>query len=135
MNKTLDTPYVYYELHDDDMLFATYKKDIKITLEAAKEIVKARLAFTMNRPVVNLVYNAGVISFDKQARDYLASDAGVEGIIAGAIIQKQYSPVGVFFINFYLSVAKPKVPARFFLKKEAALSWLEKQRAIFRNRK
>jgi hypothetical protein len=129
MQKTLDTPYVYYELQDD-LLIGIYKKNLKITLAIAKEIVETRLKFTDNQPVLALAYNAGVVRFDKAARDFLASDEGVKGVIAGAVVQENFYPVGVFFINFYLSVAKPKVPARFFTTKQGAIRWLQKFRKL-----
>jgi|SRR5687768_14926381 len=125
MHKFLDTLYVHYELQDD-LLIGTYKKGLKISLEMAKEIVKTRLEFTGHKPVVALVYNQGVVSMDKDARDFLASEEGVRGFIAGAIVLD--SPVGSFLGNFYLSVSKPKIPARIFSNKEAALKWLQQFR-------
>jgi len=125
MAKFLDTSYVYLELHDD-LLIGTYKKGLKINLEIAKEIVKARLEFTDHKPKLTLALNQGVVSMDKKARDYLSSDEGVRGVIAGAIVLD--SPVGSFLGNFYLSVSKPKVPARIFTKREDAIKWLSKFR-------
>ena len=125
MEKVLDTAYVRYEL-DGDLLIGWYKKGLKITLPVAKEVVKTRLEFTEYKPVVALVYNLGVISFNKEARDYLASDEGVKCIVAGAILID--SPVGSFFGNFYLAVSKPKIPSRIFSRKEAAMKWLSKYR-------
>ena len=125
MEKVLDTAYVRYEL-DDDLLIGWYKKGLKITLPVAKEVVKTRLEFTNYKPVVALVYNLGVISFNKEARDYLASDEGVRCIIAGAIVLD--SPVGSFFGNFYIAVSKPKIPSRIFSKTDAAIKWLNKYR-------
>jgi hypothetical protein len=125
MHKFLDTHYVHYELQDD-LLIGTYKKGLKISLEMAKEIVKVRLEFTGHKPVVALALNQGVISMDKKARDYLSSDEGVRGVIAGAIMLD--TPFGSFLGNFYLSVTKPKIPLRIFSKKEAALKWLQQFR-------
>ena len=125
MVKVLDSRYVYLELHDD-LLIGTYKKGLKINLEIAKEIVRAWQDFTEHKPVLQLVYNAGVVSMDKKARDYLSSDEAVGKIIAGAIVLD--SPFGSFLGNFYLSVSKPKIPARIFSKTENALKWLDKFR-------
>lgn len=121
MTKSLDTPYVYLELQDN-LLIGTYKKGLKIDLETAKEIIRTRLEFTDSKPVIALVRNLGVVSMDKKARDYLSSDEGIRGIIAGAMVLD--SPFGSFLGNFYLSVTKPKVPIRIFSKEEAALKWL-----------
>ena len=88
-----------------------------------KEIIKTRLEFQEHKPVVALVLNLGVVSIDKEARDYFSSEEGVRGIIAAAIVLN--SPFGSFLGNFYLSVAMPKIPARIFSKKETALKWLQ----------
>lgn len=85
MAKVLDTPYVHYELQSN-LLIATYKKGLKVSLDMAKEIVNARLELTNHKPLLVIVYNQGVVSMDKKARDYLSSNEGVKGIIAAAIV-------------------------------------------------
>ena len=125
MNKILDTPYVYYELMGD-LLVATYKKDLKVNLEMAREIIKERHEFTDHKPVVLLVYNQGVVRMDKKAKELLASGDGVKGIIAAAIVVG--SPFTSFMANFFVSVNKPKMPARVFSDPQGALKWLEKFR-------
>lgn len=122
MKKDLDTSYVRFELQDD-LLIVTYKKGLKLSLDMVKEIVKTRLEFTNYQPLPLLIYNHGVVSIDKEARDYLSSDEGVRGCIAAAIVLD--SPFGSFLGNFFLSVTKPKIPARIFSKEEAALKWLQ----------
>ena len=125
MYKTLDTQYVYYELQDD-LLIGTYKKNPRLSLEMAREIVKVRRDFTGPDPVVALVINQGVVSMDKQARDYFSSEEGTRGIKAAAMILD--SPFGSFLINFFLTVSKPKMPVKTFSKKDAAIKWLQKYR-------
>jgi len=120
MQKKLDTPYVYLEL-EDDLLIGYYKKDKKIDLAAAKQIVEDRLEFTGGHPVLILAINLGVRNMTKEARDYLATE-GVKSVIAGAIITG--SPVGSFIGNWYLSISKPLIPSRIFTRKEAAIKWL-----------
>ena len=126
MIKFLDTKYVRFEL-EDDLLTGHYKKDLRINLEIAEAVVKARLEFTEYKPVLALAINEGVVSMNKEARDFLASDEGVKCVIAGAVVNAN-NPVAVFFVNFYLAVARPKVPARMFTTKEAAIKWLKKFR-------
>jgi len=125
MQKQLDTPYVYLEL-EDDLLIGYYKKDKKIDLAAAKQIVRDRLALAGDQPVLALAINLGVKNMTKDARDYLASEEGVKKVIAGAIIVG--SPVGSFIGNWYLSISKPLVPSRIFTRKEAAIKWLQQFR-------
>ena len=125
MQKQLDTPYVYLEL-EDDLLTGYYKKDKKIDLAAAKQIVRDRLELAGDHSVLALAINLGVKNMTKEARDYLASEEGVKNLIAGAIITG--SPVGSFIGNWYLSISKPLVPSRIFTKKEAAIKWLQQFR-------
>ena len=125
MDKVLDTPYVYYQL-DGDLLTATYKKDVKVNLEMAREIIRERHMFTDYKPVVLLVYNQGVVKMDKKARELLASGDGVKGIIAAAIVVG--SPFTSFMANFFVSVNKPIMPVRVFSDEEGAMKWLQKYR-------
>lgn len=125
MEKVLDTAHVYYELQGDIMI-GQYKKDLKINLEIAKEIVKVRQELARNQPVLALIYNQGVVKMDKKAREYLASDEGVRGIIAAAIVVG--SPFTSFLANFFVSVNKPKMPVRVFSNATDARTWLQKHR-------
>ena len=90
--------------------------------------MRVRLELTEGRALPVLVYNQGVVSITREARDFLASAKGVEGITAGAFVLN--SPVGSFIGNFFLAVHQPKVPARIFRKTEDALRWLEKFRHV-----
>ena len=119
----LDTPYVHYEVKDN-ILIATYKKGNRINLDIAKKIVEDRLKFTGNKSMAVLVFNHGVISMDKEARDYLTSAAGSEGLKAGAIILD--SEFTSMLGNFILSVSKPVIPAKLFTNVTQAMKWLQK---------
>ena len=125
MDKIFDTPYVYYELQGD-LMIGTYKKDLKINLEVAKEIVRVRQELSNYSPVLALIFNQGVVKMDKKAREYFASMEGVKGIIAAAIVVG--SPFTTFLANFFVSVNKPKMPVRVFSDAGDALKWLEKHR-------
>jgi len=119
----LDTPYVHYQIRNK-VLIATFKKGMKIDLEAAKHIVQDRLAFTGNKMMVALVYNQGVQGMDKEARDFLSSPQGNKGLKAGAIVMD--SAFTSILGNFFLSVNKPNIPARLFTNEEQAMKWLQK---------
>jgi hypothetical protein len=114
--------YVNLEMHGD-ILIGTYKKGLKITLPIAKEIVSVRLVFTNNTDLPALILNQGVVSMDKDARDFLSSKEGVKGLKAGAIVLD--SPFSSFLGNFFIRISKPKIPAKIFTNKEDALIWLE----------
>lgn len=122
METTLDTPYVFFEIKDN-ILFATYKKGLEINLEMAKQIVQARLKFMNGKKLPVIVFDGGVISITKEARDFLGSE-GNKDLLAGAIIQTK--PVSAAINNFFLFVSKPNIPARIFTKVDTALKWLSK---------
>ena len=121
MNKTLDTPFVFFEI-DDNILIATYKPSNRITLRAAKEIVASRLFFIENLAMPTLVLNQGIIKMDKEARDYLASSEGIAGLKCAAILLN--SDFISITVNFFLKVTKPKLLVKTFTDKQEALTWL-----------
>ncbi len=123
MTEILDTPYITFEIKHG-LLYATYKKGVKITLEIAKQVVADRLSLIKDRRYPILILNQGVVSIDKPARDYLSSSEGIKGLTAGALILD--SPFGSFLGNFMLSVTKPAFAAKIFTKADAAIKWLEK---------
>ena len=123
MLSELDTPYVYFEIRNN-VLFATYKKGLEIDLSMAKEIVTARLKFMQSRKLPVIVFDGGVISMSKEARDFFGSPEGNEGLLAGAIIQNK--PVSAAINNFFLFVSKPNIPAKIFTNVDSALKWLSK---------
>jgi hypothetical protein len=122
MIPVLDTAYVRFEF-DGDILIATYKKGRTITLEAARDIVRERIEFTEGQPVGVLLVDRGVSSFDKAARDYLASSEGTRFIKAGAILCE--GPATAIIGNFIIKVNKPTIPVRLFTNKERAIGWLK----------
>ena len=119
----IDTPYVLYEIRDN-ILIATYKKGVKIDLDIARKIVSDRRAVMGNKSMPVMVLNQGVISMDKEARDYLSSPDANRGLIAGAIISD--SVFTSILSNFFLSVSKPKIPAKLFTSQDQAMKWLQK---------
>ena len=118
-----DTPYVHFEIKNN-ILFATYKKGLEINLVIAKEIVQSRLKFMQGEKLPVIVFDGGVVSMSKDARDFFGSAEGNEGLLAGAIIQN--TPVSAAINNFFLFVSKPNIPAKIFINVDAALKWLSK---------
>jgi len=118
--KALDTPYCYFELKDG-ILFGTYKG--KITLEAAKIVVRTRLELTEGKSYPVLGQGMSVSAIDRDAREYFASQEAIKGIKAGAFYVD--SVFQSFLINFSFKIFKPKIPTKIFNDKEEALKWLE----------
>ncbi|MDP4264536.1 MAG: hypothetical protein Q8941_18545 [Bacteroidota bacterium] len=125
MKKEVDLPYAHFSL-EDDLLTGVYKKTPRLTLDMAKEAVKARLELTGSQQVLGLIYNEGVKSIDKKARDYFSSEEGTLGIIAAAYIVD--SPFKSAIANFFIYASRAKIHVRVFTKKEAALKWLAQYR-------
>ncbi len=127
MNDVFDTPYVRLEIKDN-ILYGTYKKGLKINLDIAKSIVATRLEFTQGKDMLAVIYNQGVISMDKAARDFLASADGTRGLRAAAMMLD--SAFSSFLGNFYLSVNKPPMPVRIFTNTDAAVKWLRRYESV-----
>lgn len=118
----LDTPYVHLRIKDK-ILVGTYKKNIRINLEVAKEIVRARLSFTGNTKMPSLIISQGIVTIDKPAREYLSSDEATVGLIASAILVN--SEFSSFLGIFFLTVNKTKMPVKIFSEISKAEKWLQ----------
>lgn len=121
MKKVWETQYVRFEI-ENGILIATYRPDTVISLKAAKEIVANRLSFIDKPAMPTLVLNQGIIKMDKDARDYLASAAGIAGVKCAAILLD--SNFISLTVNFFLSVTKPKLLVKTFTNIQEALEWL-----------
>jgi hypothetical protein len=121
MKRTLETTSVFFEI-EDSILIATYHPHVRISLKQAKEIVAERLAFIDNKAMPTLVLNQGIIKIDKDARDYLSSDAGIAGIKCAAILVN--SNFTSLTVTFFLKITKPKLLVKTFTEKKEALTWL-----------
>jgi hypothetical protein len=113
--------FVDLEMHDK-YLIARYKAGPKIDLSAAKIILNERLEFTNYKSVPVLVIDSGLVSMDKQARDFLSSDEAIKGIRASAIISS--SVVNSMLVNFILKISRPNLPVKVFTDLTAAENWL-----------
>lgn len=121
MVKVLETESIKFEM-GDGILIATYKAGTNITIDIAKEVVRKRLEFTNGKSLPNLVYNGGVVSMEKAARDYFSTPEGTKGVSAGALVLS--SVFSMFLGNFFLKVSKPVIPAKLFTDKQKAVEWL-----------
>lgn len=118
----LDTRFVHLCIKDK-ILVGTYKKNLRINFEIAKEIVCTRLSFTGGKKMPSMIISHGVISMDKPAREYLASDEATKGLAASAIIVN--STFSSFLGNFFLAVYKTKMPVKIFADIPSAEKWLQ----------
>lgn len=118
-----DTNFVHL-LIKDKILVVTYKSGLHITREIAQKIVTDRLSFTEGKELAAMIISHGVISMDKPAREYLASEEGTKGLTATAIIVD--SSFSRSLGNFFLIVNKTKMPVKIFSNIPMAIKWLQK---------
>jgi hypothetical protein len=123
MKRTHETASVFFEI-ENGILIATYHPHVRISLKQAKEIVAERLAFIEHKAMPTLVLNQGIIKMDKEARDFLSSEAGIAGIKCAAILVN--SNFASLTVTFFLKITKPKLLVKTFTEKKEALTWLSK---------
>lgn len=119
----LDTPYVHLCIRNK-ILVGTYKKNLRIDLEVAKEIVSARQSFTGTEIFATLIISQGVISMSRQAREYLSSPEATVGLSASAIVVDTL--FSSFLGNFFLAVNKTTIPVKIFANTFDAEKWLQR---------
>ncbi len=111
-------------LIEDNVLVVNYKEGLHITYEIAEQIVRDRLTFTKGKKMPVIINSHGVISIDKPAREFLASENGTVGLLATAIIvDSDYTRL---LGNFFLIVNKTKIPVRIFSDIPRSVKWLQK---------
>jgi hypothetical protein len=114
------------------IIIGVYKPKLEIDLNVAKELVENRIDFTNGNDHYILVDFTNVKSVTKEARDYMNDPkGGLKGLLGGAFLSN--SLVTTLFINMYLRINQPTVPAKFFTKKDEALNWLRSLK--FKNNK
>jgi hypothetical protein len=110
---------------ENDIIFFKYKPSIEIDIHIAKDMVEKRMAYTQGDDVYTLIDFTNVKSVTKEARDYMNNpDGGLRGILGGAFLSN--SIVSTLFVNLYLKVNSPAVPAKLFTNTEDALLWIKK---------
>jgi hypothetical protein len=107
----------------DGILVGTYKNNVHIDLEVAKQIVLTRIRFTGGKNMPSIIRSEGIVSIAKPAREYLASEEGTRGLLAAAIIVN--SPFSQVLGNFFLEVNKTKLPVKIFTNVSRAEAWLK----------
>jgi hypothetical protein len=115
----------FWTSESDDIVFFKYAPRLEIDITVAKEIVESRLNYTKGRSVYTLIDFSNVKSVTKEARDYMNSpEGGLKGILGGAFLSN--SVVATLFVNLYLKISNPSIPAKFFTSEKDALWWLMK---------
>ena len=109
----------------EGILIATYKVKF-ITLKIAKSVVRLRKEFTKNKEYPALIKDYTTVKLEKEARAYLASNKGTEGIYSVAVLAN--SIYKRTLMNFFMKVLPPKMPVKLFSNEKEALLWLEEHK-------
>ena len=120
-NDYFETDYVQLKLCDG-IIYITYKKGVTINLSVAKEIVKTRIEFTSNLVFPMLLFDEGVKSIDKEARDFFSSKEGIAKLSACAMVLK--SVYSTFLGNFLIKITNPPIPVKIFTEEKKAKEWI-----------
>jgi len=108
-----------------DTIFGIYSPKLEIDIRIARELVDNRLDYTQGKPVYTLIDFTNVKSVTKEARDYMNSpEGGLRGLLGGAFLSNNV--VATLFVNLYLKVNNPTIPAKLFTNKAEAIKWLSK---------
>ena len=121
MKKTLlDNNEVTIEL-EDGIIIAKWKKT-SVDLMVAQQAVQYRLESTnyVSSPMLSDIKS--IKNITKEARDFLATEKGCEGIIALALLIN--SSIGSMIGNFWMKISNPLVPTKIFTNEEEAKKWL-----------
>jgi hypothetical protein len=113
----------FWKIENDILLFK-YAPKTEIDIDTAKQMVNDRLDYTSGKSIYALIDFTNVKSVTKEARDYMNSPTGgLRGIAGGAFLSNNV--VATLFINLYLKVSNPSIPAKFFTSQRDALRWLQ----------
>ena len=111
-----------------DTIFGVYSPKLVIDINIAKELVDNRLDYTHGKPVYTMIDFTNVKSVTKEARDYMNNpQGGLKALLGGAFLSNNV--VATLFINLYLKVNNPSIPAKLFTNKAEAIHWLNKIKA------
>lgn len=108
---------------EEGLLFFIYKEGVPIDQAAAKRIVADRIRFQDERSFAVVCDIRGVVSMDKEARDYLAQTGS---ILTEAVALVGTDAVSVSMSTFYIRINRPAVPTAIFETVADAVYYLKK---------
>lgn len=108
---------------EDGIIEVVFGDNELLTLEDCKEIVTVYREFVQGRKLPILHVIGKYMNVTKEAREYAASEEGLEFSLAEAFVFN--SLPHRIIANFYLNINKPSAPTRFFKTKAEAEVWLK----------
>lgn len=107
---------------ENGIVIATWKSAF-VDLNIAQQAVEYRIDSTNHITYPVLANITPVKNSTKEARDFLASEKGCEGIKILAILVN--SPITSMIGNFFFRISKPLVPTKIFTDEIEAKKWLK----------
>jgi hypothetical protein len=107
---------------EDNIIHIVYKKYSIITLDIAKEIVKARIQVQQHKSYLGIAYIDNSTVMSAQARRYMANE-GYAGVSKVAVVIS--SPLKAAMVNVFIFLDRPLKPTKLFTNKEEAIKWLK----------
>ena len=117
----LDNEFIKIEL-ENEILVGEWK-DSFIDLAVAEKAVNSRLHVLKEKKYPFLVQIKSIKNSTKEARDFLASEKGCEGLIAGAILVD--SVFENMIASLFIFLNRPLIPTRVFNDETKAREWLK----------
>jgi hypothetical protein len=106
---------------EDSIIIGTIKTSF-VDLDMAKQITNIRLDLQKGDSFPLISNIKSIKNINKEARDFMASKEGCEGVIAAAVIIN--SSITSMIGNFFIQISKPIVPTRLFTDELEAKKWL-----------
>jgi hypothetical protein len=112
-------------IEEENGILFVQGKDRDVNLQSVKEVVKYRLDCSEGKLFPMVIDIRNIKSITKEARDFLASKEGCEGVLAAGVLID--SAIGKMLGNFFIRINKPLVPTKLFTNLQNAKEWLHKQ--------
>ena len=107
---------------ENGILIGTYNVGFA-DIELAEKAYKARIETTNNKSYPTLIDMRSLVSYSKEAKEFLSSAAAYKDISAGVLlVQTVFQKIAA---NFYLYGHKCPIPTKIFTEERAAIKWLE----------
>lgn len=113
-----------YEIKDG-MLFIERLKRTHFTIENLKENVLRRIEYTKGYSYPAVFFGKDLLSMDKPAREYLASE-GAKNILSRAFVVEKSQ--GTLPLNFFIETNIQPIPVKIFYEREPAIEWSQQFR-------
>lgn len=106
----------------EDILIISYKINVRLELDIAKQLVAQRLAYQNGKEYPAVFYLKHIKSITKEARSYMNKE-GAKGITLRAFVVK--NNIEKILLRFFLGIEKPLVPSNYFINEEDAIAWIK----------